>query len=73
MTRSLAPRSSAFVNPTNFNPETISRSLQPVARTFGLQLHVLNASSESDFDTVFAALHQLRADGLVIVDDAFFN
>ena len=63
----------ALVNPTNFNPETISRSLQPAARTFGMQLHVLNASSESDFDTVFATLHELRADGLVVVDDAFFN
>jgi putative ABC transport system substrate-binding protein len=62
-----------LVNPTNFNPETISGSLQPAARTFGLQLHVLNASSESDFDTVFATSRQLRADGLIIVDDAFFN
>ena len=62
-----------LVNPTNFNTETISRSLQPAARTFGLQLHVLNASGESDFDTVFATLRQLRADGLIIVDDAFFN
>jgi len=29
-------------------------------------LHVLNASSESDFDAVFAKLSQLRASGLVI-------
>ncbi len=61
-----------LVNPTNLNTETLSRSLQPAAGTFGLQLHVLNASSESDFDTVFPTLHQLRADGLIIVDDAFF-
>jgi putative tryptophan/tyrosine transport system substrate-binding protein len=62
-----------LVNPTNFNTETISRSLQSAAGKFGLQLHVLNASSESDFDTVFATLHQLRADGLIIADDAFFK
>jgi putative tryptophan/tyrosine transport system substrate-binding protein len=62
-----------LVNPTNFNTETLSRSLQPAARTFGLQLHVLNASTERDFDTVFATLHQLMADGLVVVDDVFFN
>jgi putative tryptophan/tyrosine transport system substrate-binding protein len=61
-----------LVNPTNFNPETISRSLQPAARMFGLQLHVLNASSESDLDTVFATLHQINADGLVVVEDTFF-
>ena len=62
-----------LVNPTNFNTETLSRSLQPAARTFGLQLHVLNASTERDFDTVFEMLHQLRADGLVVVGDVFFN
>jgi putative ABC transport system substrate-binding protein len=62
-----------LVNPTNFNTETLSRSLQPAARTFGLQLHVVNASSESDFDAVFATLRQLTADGLIVVDDAFFN
>jgi putative ABC transport system substrate-binding protein len=62
-----------LVNPTNFNTETISRSLQPAASTFGLQLHVLNASSEGDFDTVFATLGQLRADGLIIVEDPFID
>jgi len=62
-----------LVNPTNFNSETLSRSLQPAANTFGLQLHVLNASTEGDFDTVFATLRQLTADGLIVVDDVFFN
>jgi len=62
-----------LINPTNFNTETVSRRLQPAARTFGLQLHVLNASTERDFDTAFATLHQLRADGLVVVQDVFFT
>jgi putative tryptophan/tyrosine transport system substrate-binding protein len=62
-----------LVNPTNFSSETLSRSLQPAAGRFGLQLHVVNASSESDFDTVFATLRQLTVDGLIVVDDAFFN
>ena len=44
-----------LVNPTNPNlPGAISRDLQAAARTFGLQLHVLHASTERDFDTVFA-------------------
>jgi putative tryptophan/tyrosine transport system substrate-binding protein len=43
-----------LVNPANFDHEILSRSLQPAARTFGLQLHVLNASTERDFDSVFA-------------------
>jgi putative ABC transport system substrate-binding protein len=43
------------------------------ARTLGLQLHVLHASTERDFDTVFATLVQLQAGGLVIGPDAFFT
>ena len=41
--------------------------------TLGLQLHVLHASTERDFDTVFATLVQLRAGALVIGADAFFS
>jgi putative ABC transport system substrate-binding protein len=48
------------------------RDLQAAARTLGLQLHVLNASTERDFDTAFATLVQLRAVALVIGNDAFF-
>jgi ABC-type uncharacterized transport system substrate-binding protein len=62
-----------LVNPANFDTEILSRSLQPAARSFGLQLHVLNASTERDFDSVFSTLHQLRADGLVVVGDVFFT
>jgi putative tryptophan/tyrosine transport system substrate-binding protein len=39
----------------------------------GLQFHVLHANSVRDFDTVFATLAQLRAGGLVIGSDPFFN
>ena len=53
--------------------ETISRDLQAAARTLRLQLHVLHASAVRDFDTVFATLAQLRAGGLVIGSDPFFN
>jgi len=62
-----------LVNPTDSNAETLSRSLQAPARTFGMQLHVLNASTEGDFDTVFATLRQLRADGLMIGSDVFLT
>ena len=43
------------------------------ARTLGLELEVLNASAESDLDTVFAKLTQSRARGLVITGGPFFN
>jgi putative ABC transport system substrate-binding protein len=63
-----------LVNPDNATAfETQSRDLQAAARSLGLQLHVLHASTERDFDTVFATLVQLRAGGLAIGGDAFLN
>ena len=58
-----------LVNPTNPNSEIISKELQAAARTLGLELHVLQASSERDFDAVFATLAQARAGGLVLGTD----
>jgi putative tryptophan/tyrosine transport system substrate-binding protein len=74
--RELIPQANIIallVNPASpLIAETISKDLQSASRTLGLQLHILNASSESDFDTAFAALVQLRADALVIAPDAMF-
>jgi putative tryptophan/tyrosine transport system substrate-binding protein len=54
----------ALVNPTDrARAETTSRDLQAAAHSLGLELHVLNASTERDFDAVFANLIQLRAGG----------
>ena len=64
----------ALVNPTDpARAETTSNELQAAAKTLGLQLHVLNASTDQDFDTVFARLVELRAGGLVIGGEPFFN
>ena len=60
-------------NPTSPTAEPFSRALQPAARALGLQLHVLHASTDRDFDTVFATLVQVRVDALVISPDNFFN
>jgi ABC-type uncharacterized transport system substrate-binding protein len=62
-----------LVNPTTPAAETITRDAQAAARTLGLQLHVLHASSDRDFDTVFATVAQLRAGALVIGGDPFFT
>jgi putative ABC transport system substrate-binding protein len=62
----------ALVNSTSPNAETLSREAETAARTLGLQLHVVHATTERDFDTVFANLVQLRARGLVIGSDPFF-
>jgi putative ABC transport system substrate-binding protein len=62
-----------LVNPTSpLIAETAIRDLQSAAHTLGLQLAILHASNERDFDTVFASLAKLRASGLVIAPDAFF-
>ena len=63
-----------LVNPSNRSlAETQSRDMQAAARLLGLQLHVLNASSESDITAAFASLVQLRAGALVIGSDSYFN
>jgi putative tryptophan/tyrosine transport system substrate-binding protein len=48
-----------LVNPINPNTDTLSRNLQTAARTLGLQLHSLDASTERDVDMAFAALVKL--------------
>jgi len=53
--------------------EQFKRDLQTAAPALGMQLHFLLASTERDFDTVFAASGQLRADALVIGPYLFFN
>jgi putative ABC transport system substrate-binding protein len=64
----------ALVNPTDpARAETTSKELQAAAHTLGLELHVLHASTDRDFDTVFARLVELRAGGLVIGGEPFFN
>jgi putative tryptophan/tyrosine transport system substrate-binding protein len=62
-----------LINPTSPSlAEPESRDAQTAARALGLQLHLLHASTERDLDAVFATLLQLRADALVIGNDAFF-
>jgi putative ABC transport system substrate-binding protein len=63
-----------LVNPTNpLVAEPQERELSSTAHALGLEIHILNASSERDFDGVFAKLVELQASGLVISADAFFT
>jgi putative ABC transport system substrate-binding protein len=62
-----------LTNPTRPNAESDTREMQAAARTLGLQLHILHASTDRDFDTVFASLVQMRASGLVIGPDPLFS
>jgi putative ABC transport system substrate-binding protein len=69
------PAASSFallVNPTSPDlAKAQSSDLQAAAKTLGLQIHLLEASTDRDFDSVFARLVQLRAGGLVISSDSF--
>jgi putative ABC transport system substrate-binding protein len=73
----LVPQTSIIAllaNPTNPTlAETITRDAQGAARSLGLRLHVLNASTEHDFNTVFGTVVQLQLGGLVIGSDALFT
>jgi putative ABC transport system substrate-binding protein len=62
-----------LVNPGNPNADTVSADLVKTGRALGLQIHVVHASAESDFDRVFARLHDVSAGALVIGADPFFN
>jgi len=62
----------ALINPANSSAEPQLRDLQAAAPTLGVQLHVVHASSERDFGTVFANLAERRPGALVIANDGFF-
>jgi putative ABC transport system substrate-binding protein len=53
--------------------EPTIKDVQMGARTLGLELHILLASTDQEIDAAFAKLIELRAGGLVIEADNFFN
>jgi putative tryptophan/tyrosine transport system substrate-binding protein len=68
-----APSLGVLVDPTSPTlAEAFWRRLEPAAHSLGVQLHMLHASTESDLDTVFPTLVQLRASGLIIGPGGFF-
>jgi putative ABC transport system substrate-binding protein len=72
----LVPRArmiALLVNPNNGTAERVIRYVQEAARTKGLQLPILKASNESEIDTTFASLVQLRAGALVVAADPFLS
>jgi putative tryptophan/tyrosine transport system substrate-binding protein len=55
-----------LVNPSNPLAQPVVQDSQAAAGTLGLQLHVLEARKEEDFDAAFKAAVDARADALVI-------
>jgi putative ABC transport system substrate-binding protein len=63
-----------LVNPTDpVLSDAQTKDFLSAAQTLGIELHVLNASTEDDFGVIFAKLGQLRAGALVISTDPFFT
>jgi putative tryptophan/tyrosine transport system substrate-binding protein len=73
----VVPRANSFallINPSNATlAEPTVRDIRASARTLGVQLHVVNATTDRDIDDAFASLANLRAGGLVIGTDPFFS
>jgi putative tryptophan/tyrosine transport system substrate-binding protein len=72
----LIPAASLFgflVNPTNpANAQASIKLMKEAADALGLELKVLNASKEDDFDVAFATLVNLHAGGMIIANDTFY-
>jgi putative tryptophan/tyrosine transport system substrate-binding protein len=56
----------ALINPSAASGEPVARELQAASHVLGLEVHVVHATTEQDFETAFATLSGLRASGLVI-------
>jgi putative ABC transport system substrate-binding protein len=62
-----------LVNPNNPQTEPETKVMRDAARSLGLQLHVLDASTEGEIDAAFEKLIELRAGGLLVSVDAFLT
>jgi putative tryptophan/tyrosine transport system substrate-binding protein len=61
-----------LVNPNASPTVRIIGEAQEAARAKKLQIHILKAETEGDFETAFASLVQLHAGALLVGTDAFF-
>ena len=69
-----AQRVAVLVNPNSvINAETTLRDVEPAARTIGLQLQVLKASTARDIEEAFAWSEGQRPDALFVAATAFLN
>jgi putative tryptophan/tyrosine transport system substrate-binding protein len=73
--RDLVPKIASIallVNPNNPNAAPQTKDMLAATTALGLQLTILNAGSQSDFDNAFATLLRQRTDALVVSADPFF-
>jgi putative ABC transport system substrate-binding protein len=53
--------------------EPVVKGVQAVARTLGIELHLLHASNDAELDAALATAARLRAAGLVVIPFPLFN
>jgi putative ABC transport system substrate-binding protein len=71
----LRPTASSFavaVNPTSPTAGSQVSNLQAAAQALGVKLHVMNASTEGEFEAMFLSATQEQAGGLVFTSDPYF-
>jgi len=62
-----------LINPNNVSAEAQSIIVQDAGRTMGQKVLILHASSERDFEAVFATMVQSRIDAVIVAADPFFS
>src|SRR5262249_5716849 len=75
--REMLPRASriaVLVNPANtVNTQTTLREVEAAGNAIGLQTQIVNAGTNREIDTAFAAFARERPDAVFLGQDAFFN
>jgi putative ABC transport system substrate-binding protein len=72
--RELAPKATriaVLVNPSNPVSAPEARDVQARAAAHGLEVHILNAVGEADFEPAFATMAARRIEGLLVANDPF--
>jgi putative ABC transport system substrate-binding protein len=73
----LMPSATEFAHLVNLADPIVAeigvREMDAAARTLGLKVNVLNATSDTDFEKIFATLAQQRHGGLLISTDVLFT
>jgi putative tryptophan/tyrosine transport system substrate-binding protein len=62
-----------LINPTQPVASNQVNEVNEAARALGLNVHIVHAASERDLEPAFATCAQLRAGGLLVTSDPFFN
>src|SRR5262249_12393023 len=69
-----AVRVVVLVNPSNpLSAASMLRDVPEAARTIGLQIDILNASTSGEIEATFAAMARDRVDAVFVAPDGFFN